>query len=143
MKRARVVGRVVFNKRYGTWNYVYTNPETGRPTTKMIGEFPTREAAAKRAVALGLELRFVAPSAPKVEALVKLYRAERMLARASTVRGYELWFKNYIIPRWGRDQITQVKARAVEQWLGTLDLSPKSKVHIRGLLRLLWDFAMY
>jgi hypothetical protein len=35
------------------------------------------------------------------------------------------------------------RARPVEQWLATLDLSPKSKVHIRGLLHLLWDFAMY
>ena len=99
MKRTRVVGRVVFNKRYGTWNYVYTNPETGRPTTKKIGECPTRDAAEKRAVALGLELRFVAPAAPRMEDLVKLYRAERMPVRASTVRGYELWLKNYIIPR--------------------------------------------
>lgn len=92
---------------------------------------------------MGLELRFATPTATKVETLVNLYRAERMPVRASTIRGYELWLKNYIIPRWGNDQITQVKARPVEQWLGTLDLSPKSKVHIRGLLHLLWDFAMY
>ena len=143
MKRARVVGRLVFNKRYGTWNYVYTNPETGRPTTKKIGVFPTKEEATKRAVALGLELRFVTPAVPKVETLVNLYRGERMPVRASTVRGYELWFKNYIIPHWGNDEITRVKARPVEQWLGTLNLSPKSKVHIRGLLHMLWDFAMY
>jgi integrase len=122
---------------------VYTKPETGRPTTKKIGEFPSKEAAEKKAVALGLELRFATPAVPKVEALVNLYRAERMPVRASTVRGYELWLKNYIIPRWGNDEITQVKARPVERWLGTLDLAPKSKVHIRGLLHLLWDFAMY
>jgi integrase len=143
VKRARVVGRVVFNKRYGTWNYVHANPETGRPTTKKIGVFPTKEDAAKRAVALGLELRFATPAVPKMETLVNLYRAERMPIRASTVRGYELWLKNYIIPRWGNDEITRVKARPVEQWLGTLNLSPKSKVHIRGLLHMLWDFAMY
>jgi hypothetical protein len=114
---------VVFNKRYGTWNYVYTSAETGRPTTKKIGEFPTREAAKKKAAALGLELRFATPLTPKVEALVKRYRKEGMPTRASTVRGYELWLTNYIIPRWGNDEITQVKARSVEHWIGTLSLS--------------------
>jgi integrase len=28
-------------------------------------------------------------------------------------------------------------------WLQTLALAPKSKVHIRGLIRVLWDFAMW
>ena len=65
-----------------------------------------------------------------------------MPARASTVRGYEAWLRNYIIPHWSDVQITPVKARAVEKWLEALDLSPKSKVHIRGLLHVLWDFAM-
>jgi integrase len=28
-------------------------------------------------------------------------------------------------------------------WLRSLDLAPKSKVHIRGLLRIIWEFAMF
>jgi integrase len=28
-------------------------------------------------------------------------------------------------------------------WLGTLELAPKSKAHIRGLLRSLWDYAQW
>ena len=145
MNRARVKGRVVWNKRYGTWNFLWADAD-GKHRSRKLGdrsELSTRDAAVKKAAALGMELRFVAPATPKVETLVNLYRAERMPVRASTVRGYELWLKNYIIPRWGNEEITRVKARPVEQWLGTLDLSPKSKVHIRGLLHLLWDFAMY
>jgi hypothetical protein len=31
----------------------------------------------------------------------------------------------------------------VELWLESLTLAPKSKVHIRGTLSILWDFAMW
>jgi integrase len=34
-------------------------------------------------------------------------------------------------------------ARPVDLWLRGLPLSPKSRVHIRGLIRQLWDFAMW
>jgi integrase len=36
-----------------------------------------------------------------------------------------------------------VQARPVELWLKSLELSPKSRSHIRGLLNTLWDFAMW
>ncbi len=37
----------------------------------------------------------------------------------------------------------ELQARPVELWLRTLELAPKSKVHIRGLLHTLWDYAMW
>jgi integrase len=36
-----------------------------------------------------------------------------------------------------------VQARVTEQWLDSLDLAPKSKVHIRGILNSLWNYAMW
>jgi len=36
-----------------------------------------------------------------------------------------------------------VQARPVELWLQTLTLAPKSRVAVRGLLGILWDFAMW
>jgi integrase len=36
-----------------------------------------------------------------------------------------------------------VQARPVELWLKSLALATKSKVHIRGLLSVLWDYAMW
>ncbi len=111
MNRARVKGRPVWNKRYGTWNFLWADAD-GKHRSRKLGDrlaLPTREAAVKKAAALGMELRFVAPATPKVETLVNLYRAERMPVRASTVRGYELWLKNYIIPRWGNEEIHESK----------------------------------
>jgi integrase len=54
-----------------------------------------------------------------------------------------MWFRNHIIPRWGTCVLADVQARPAELWLTTLDLAPKSKSHIRGLLHTLWDFAMW
>jgi integrase len=80
---------------------------------------------------------------PKVMDLVTQYRAEKMPRRCCTRRGYEVWFTNHILPHWGRSPITEVQARPVELWLEALPLAPKSRLHIRGLLHVLWDYAMW
>ena len=66
-----------------------------------------------------------------------------MPERMSTRRGYDGWLNNYILPKWGDSELTKLQARPVEIWLDSLTLAPKSKVHIRGLLHVLWDFAMW
>jgi len=74
---------------------------------------------------------------------VEQYRVEKMPQRASTRRGYEGVFRNYILPKWQDAQITELQARPVELWIQSLKLAPKSKVHIRGLIQTLWDYAMW
>lgn len=49
----------------------------------------------------------------------------------------------HILPKWGVCPLTDLQARPVELWLGSLTLAPKSKVHIRGLLRKLWDYSTW
>ena len=49
----------------------------------------------------------------------------------STRRGYEVYLRKHILPKWQHAPITQLRARPVELWLRTLDLAPKSKVHVR------------
>jgi len=78
-----------------------------------------------------------------VRTLVEQYRAEKMPARASTKRGYDAWIDNHIMPRWGNCPLSDVQARPVELWLQSLTLAPKSKLHIRGLPSVLWDYAMW
>src|SRR5262249_26335915 len=74
---------------------------------------------------------------------VAQYRAERMPRRAMTRQGYNTWLNQYILPKWGECPITELQARPIDLWLQSLTLSSKSKVHIRGLVRVLWDFAMW
>ena len=57
--------------------------------------------------------------------------------------GYESWIRVFILPRWANAQLTELQARPVEMWLDSLSLAPKSKVHIRGILSSLWNFAMW
>src|SRR4029077_6532026 len=85
----------------------------------------------------------VSNGAPTVKTLVAQYRAEKMPARASTRRGYDAWLDNHVLPRGGDCELTDVQARPVELWLQSLTLAPKSRVAIRGLLRILWEFAQW
>jgi integrase len=66
-----------------------------------------------------------------------------MPKRNDTRRAYEVWLRNYIVPRWGNCPLADLQARPVELWLDSLSLAAKSKVHIRGVLSILWDYAMW
>ena len=148
MKRVQrhTTGSVRFDKRRKTWNYLYYDGPTRR--SKLIGtkqEHPTKAAAweAVRTFTSTLEKRCAGSLVLTVNTLVTHYRQEKMPKRADTRRSYEVWLRNHIMPKWGECSLTDLQARPVELWLGALALSPKSKAHIRGLLSVLWDYAMW
>ncbi len=78
-----------------------------------------------------------------VNSIVAQYRSEKMPQRLSTRRGYEVWLNNHILPRWRNCPLTELQACPVELWLHSLPLSPKSRVHVRGLIHAIWDYAMW
>jgi integrase len=43
----------------------------------------------------------------------------------------------------GEFPITALQVRPVELWLRELPISPKRRVHVRGLVRALWDYVMW
>ena len=138
---------MVFDKRIRTWHFIWW--ENAKRRSKVIGsirEFPTKASAWKAAKPLvsAMENQFQHSAKPgSVGDLVKLYRAERMPQRRSTRRGYESWLNNHILPRWGELAGSQLQARPVELSLQSLSIAPKSKLHIRGVLSILWDYAMW
>jgi integrase len=137
------IGTIVFDKRRGTWNFLQW--VDGKRQSKVIGtkqEFPTKAAAWRIAQALP-QPKPKPATAPTVSTLIQQYRTEKMPKRASTRRGYETWLVNHIAPKWGECELTALQARPVELWLQSLTLAPKSKAHIRGLLHVLWDYAMW
>jgi integrase len=148
MKRARYqTGSVVFDKRRGTWAFLWR--EDGKRRSKLIGtkaEYPTKAAARRAAERMkpGLVAQLQQHQPMKtIKMLVEQYRAEKMPQRAMTRQGYNTWLNQYIIPKWGGCVIQELQARSVDLWLQSLHLAPKSKVHIRGMIRILWDFAMW
>jgi integrase len=138
-------GSVVFNKARSTWNFLWV--ESGTRRSRRLGtltELPTRADALQRADSLRRELRLQQQrSIVTVKQLVEQYRAEKMPKRSDTRRAYEVWLRNHILPRWGDSVVTDLQARPVELWLDSVSLAPKSKAHVRGVLSILWDFAMW
>ena len=146
MKRARhKQGSVVFDKRRRTWNYLFC--ENGVRRTKLIGslrEFPTKASAWQAAETVRQTL--IDQSLTQrctVRELARRYQSERMPSRSETARVYSSWLRNHVLPHWGDKPITAVQPRPVELWLRQLALSPKSKSHVRNLLRVLMEFAMW
>ena len=136
-------GSVRFDKRRGTWNYLWY--EAGKRRSKLIGtkqQYPTK-ASVWNAVG---HLQIGQPTfeiGETVNAIAARYLSERLPSRFSTARSYRSWLRNHILPRWGEKQIVQVQPREVELWLKSLALAPKSKAHVRGMLSMLVDFAMW
>ena len=149
MKRVRhKQGSVVCDKRRRVWNYLFC--ENGVRRTKLIGsmrDFPTKAAAWQAAESFRQTVVNKPSSSTDtvhtMKALAERYQSERMPTRSETSRVYRSWLHNHILPRWGDKPITDVQPRPVELWLRQLDLSPKSRSHVRNLLRALMEFAMW
>ncbi len=138
-------GSVRFDKRRGTWNFLWYDGPTRR--SKRIGtkqEFPTKAAAWKEIERL--EILAKPPDGDKgdtVRGVVARYEAERMPSRQSTARVYRSFLNNHVLPKWADTRIQDVQPRPVELWLRELPLSPKSKTHVRSLMHGLVEFAMW
>jgi len=120
--------------------------EEGQPKRRQLGtirELPSRALAEKAAEPFRRMLAKPVKTVPMVSILVEQYKVERMSTRASTSHSVKAWLKNHIVPKWGESPITDLQARPVDLWLKFLPLAPKSRVHIRGVIRELWEYAMY
>src|SRR4051794_35759517 len=97
-----------------------------------IQQFPTEARALKAAERFRLAANPDNPASKGVTfgALVDRYIAEELPERYSTRRCYLRWLNNYVRAKWGEYPIGDVKAFAVEEWLKSFDLAPKSKAHI-------------
>lgn len=141
MRQRYAVGSVRYDKRRGTWNFLFY--DHGKRRSILIGtkqEYPTKAAAWREAIKLQLQ--------PKVEGntvkeVVTRYELERMPSRYSTACVYRSFLNNHILPTWGDTPIKDVQPRPVELWLRELNLSPKSKTHVRSLMHSVVDFAMW
>jgi integrase len=147
MKRAArfQTGSVVFDRRRKTWNFLRW--EGGQRRSRLIGtlqQYPTK-GAAWRAVQsfFPSEPKPISYEAETVKALAARYEAERFPTRHDTARTYRSWLRKHIVPKWGDTPVSEIQPRPVEMWLRSLSLSPKSKAHVRNMMYMLLDFAMW
>src|SRR5207302_4919853 len=68
-------------------------------------------------------------------AVIRRYLAEEIPERISTASRYRCWLKNHVEPKWRDHPVEQIKPLLVEDWLKRLDLAPKSKSHLKNLMR--------
>jgi integrase len=113
--------------------------------SRMIGtlaQFPTKGDALRIVerfrLRMNLNRRFARPVT--LDALVDHY-AEEELARLryGTQQAHLCSLRRRIRPRWGACLLEDIKPVAVEQWLRSLALAPKTKVNLRSLFHLVYQ----
>jgi len=109
-----------------------------------VKEFSTesqaRKAALSRLFSMNAELSD--SSTVSFGAVIQRYLTEEIPERLSTASRYRCWLKNYVEPKWRDYPIEQIKPLLVEDWLKKLNLAPKSKSHLKNLMRVLFNAAM-
>src|SRR5437879_2766289 len=137
MRERHKTGSLVFDKARGTWRFLQW--VEGKRKSVTIGtkrEFPTKGAALRATEGLRITPEKQTHGVT-VKALAVRYEAERLPSRRSTARVYRSWLHKHVLPEWGASLISDVKPLPVERWLQGLELSPKSKCHVRNMLHLL------
>ena len=118
------------------------------PVTTLANE----ASALKAAQALRIDANQQTPQAeggPKtVSELVAHYKLKELGGSNpegkafSTRAAYECYLDNWIIPRWGDLRLDQIKAVAVEDWLGSIKRAKGTKAKIRNIMSALFTHAM-
>lgn len=110
-----------------------------------VRQYPTR-ADALRAIEpfrvwLNLGHRYGRPIT--VGALATRYIEQELpLRRHSTQQSYRSALKRWISARWGDYLLDQVTPLAVEQWLRSLGLAPKTKLNLRTIFHVIYTYAL-
>lgn len=111
-----------------------------------LEQYPARRDAQKAAAALRLEINAELPHAVPitVATLVDRYLGDSYeMGRLafSTRKSYTTHLKAWVKPKWGEHTLQQVRTMAVEQWLRDLSLAPRTKVHLRNTMHVLFECA--
>jgi len=109
-----------------------------------LKKFPNESQARKAALSWLFSMNAEGTNGTTVSfgAVIQRYLAEEIPERPSTASRYRCWLKNHVEPKWRDHPIEQIKPLLVEDWLKKLNLAPKSKSHLKNLMRVLFNAAM-
>jgi integrase len=124
----------------------------------LVADLPTKASARRAADDLRREFNTPAAEKPKpvqlFRHLIEKYEKEEMPERYSTSQSYQSMVRVHILPRWGNMPVAEVRPGAVKEWLlglhtvprkpghATHPLAPKTRGHIKGLMSVLFRYAM-
>jgi len=128
------------------WVYRFTD-DSGKKRSIEIGDlerYPTKAQALKAAEWLRMNANpdKAVQRGSTFGALLDRYIAEEMSERFSTSDSYGAYIRAYIRPKWQSYALNKIKPFAVEQWLKTLELAPKSRGHIKTIMLNVFNCAM-
>lgn len=123
--------------------------DSGKQRSKLLGttdQYPTEKDAHRAADAFRLEINSELPKAVPITVgtLVDRYLndgIEMSRLAFSTQKSYKTHLNCWIKPKWGQHTLEQVRTMAVEQWLRDLTLAPRTKVHLRNTMHVLFECA--
>jgi integrase len=115
-------------------------------TVGTLEEYPTETAARKSSVVQAILLRLnadqpAAADAAEFGAVIARYEQEEMPEQYSTRAAYKSFINNQIKPRWAQTPLSAIKSMAVEDWLRSLELAPKTKSHVKSLMHTIFQCA--
>jgi hypothetical protein len=81
----------------------------------------------------------------RLEAIVKQPTGESTVTGGfswSTAAGYRSYIRTHVRPKWEGTPTAEMKPLDIWEWLKSLNVSPKTRGHIRALMHLLFERAM-
>jgi integrase len=152
-------GSVALDKKTNTWLFRWREKAKGRIVRRSVTigtkeQFPSKGAARKSAAAEQMRLKINHSQEPPRElhfgTVIERYKREEMPRRFSTRHSYEAYIDNHIIPKWRDVEISRLTPETIQMWLNAKTrkdngqpLSGKTKAHIRALMQILFDRAMF
>jgi integrase len=142
-KRRQQYGGIYLDPRTKIW--YYRRSVNGRRQLKPIGtlsEYPTKAQAEKASNTFKTDAP--KPARPTFAYVARRYMTERMPIHPPTANAYRNYLENYVIPEWGPLELTELAAKplVIEKWLDGVERSQKTKTHIKGVMRLVYEYAM-
>jgi integrase len=113
-----------------------------------VDEFPTKAKALKACEYMQLTANSDNPNSGSISfgALLDRYMQDEMPERHSTNEAYRSYIETHIRPKWSDWTLRKLTSRgasfAVEQWLKSLNLAPKTKGNIRNVMAVVFNCAM-
>jgi integrase len=140
-KESRKQGPTVWTLR---WREVKNGSTTRRKVlVGTVTEYPTRAAAWKACESQRQTIN-KDTGTPRTMAELVIHYREKELPNKTPYTGevYGGYLKTWILPEWGKLSLSDVRAVAVEKWLGTLPLANGTKAKIRNVMSALFSHGL-
>ncbi|MBB5327791.1 hypothetical protein [Tunturiibacter gelidoferens] len=128
-----------------------SNPPNSAASQWSIGtkkEYPTETAARKAIESLRLDINAeaISTSPLTIAELAEHYKSKELSGSEGktpkTRETYEQHLNDYIVPRWGRERLGDIKAFRIEEWLKSLDKADGTKSKTKAVFGVLYQHAL-